>query len=99
MISLVCALSSPTPAEGCPSLFGWFTGTAAQSDFSGQWLRNRQHCLTAYALRCLHLAAPCGSTNGQDLALEIEVANLKRNNFSATQPCHRRQRKHHAKWP
>src|SRR6202022_1347796 len=28
-------LSSPTSAEGCPSLFGWFTGTAAQSDFSG----------------------------------------------------------------
>src|SRR5713226_2436847 len=35
MFSLVCALSSPTSAEGCPSLFGWFTGTAAQSDFSG----------------------------------------------------------------
>src|SRR5258708_34788799 len=35
MFSLVRALSSPTSAEGCPSLFGWFTGTAAQSDFSG----------------------------------------------------------------
>src|SRR3984893_18366430 len=34
MFSLVCALSSPTSAEGCPSLFGWFTGTTAQSDFS-----------------------------------------------------------------
>src|SRR5580704_3696067 len=24
MFSLVCALPSPTSAEGCPSLFGWF---------------------------------------------------------------------------
>src|SRR5437667_10004104 len=35
MFSLVCALPSPASAEGCPSLFGWFTGTTAQSDFSG----------------------------------------------------------------
>ena len=34
MFSLVCALPSPTSAEGCPSLFGWFIGTTAQSDFS-----------------------------------------------------------------
>jgi hypothetical protein len=35
MFSTVCALPSPTSAEGCcPSLFGWFTGTTAQSDFS-----------------------------------------------------------------
>src|ERR1019366_8923945 len=34
MFSLVCALPSPASAEGCPSLFGWFTGTTAQSDFS-----------------------------------------------------------------
>ena len=34
MFSSVCALPSPTSAEGCPSLFGWFTGTTAQSDFS-----------------------------------------------------------------
>src|SRR5438445_10209934 len=25
MFSLVCALSSPAAAEGCPPLFGWFT--------------------------------------------------------------------------
>src|SRR5690242_7141561 len=34
MFSLVCALPSPASAEGCPSLFGGFTGTTAQSDFS-----------------------------------------------------------------
>src|SRR6202011_2158823 len=34
MFSFVCALPSPTSAESCPSWFGWFTGTAAQSDFS-----------------------------------------------------------------
>src|SRR5215470_18333020 len=34
MFSSVCALPSPASAEGCPSLFGWFTGTPAQSDFS-----------------------------------------------------------------
>ena len=34
MFSLVCALPSSASAEGCPSLFGWFMGTTAQSDFS-----------------------------------------------------------------
>ena len=35
MFSSVWALPSPASAEGCcPSLFGWFTGTTAQSDFS-----------------------------------------------------------------
>ncbi len=34
MFSLLCALPSPTSVEGCPPLFGWFTGTTAQSDFS-----------------------------------------------------------------
>jgi hypothetical protein len=34
MFSFGCALPSPTSAEGCPSLFGWFTGSTAQSDFS-----------------------------------------------------------------
>ena len=34
MFSLVRALPSPTSAEGCPSLFGWFIGTTAQSDSS-----------------------------------------------------------------
>ncbi len=34
MFSSVCALPSPASAKGCPSLFGWFTGTTAQSDFS-----------------------------------------------------------------
>src|ERR1035437_975695 len=38
MFSLVCALPSPVSAEGCPSLFGWFTGTTAQSDFSGTYM-------------------------------------------------------------
>src|ERR1019366_6524621 len=34
MFSFGCALPSPTSAEGFPSLFGWFTGITAQSDFS-----------------------------------------------------------------
>src|SRR6059058_1319675 len=35
MFSLVCALPSPASAEACASLFDWFTGTTAQSHFSG----------------------------------------------------------------
>src|ERR1035441_4572590 len=34
MFSFGCALPSPTSAEASASLFGWFTGTTAQSDFS-----------------------------------------------------------------
>src|ERR1035437_5019542 len=34
MFSLICALPFPASAEGCPSIFDWFTGTTAQSDFS-----------------------------------------------------------------
>ena len=34
MFSFICALPSPTAAEALAPLFGWFTGTAAQSDFS-----------------------------------------------------------------
>src|SRR5450432_2789606 len=35
MFSLARALPSPTAAEDCSSLFGWFIGTTAQSDSSG----------------------------------------------------------------
>ena len=35
MFSLVRTLSSPTSAEDCSPLFGWFIGTVARSDFSG----------------------------------------------------------------
>src|SRR5215469_7605909 len=34
MFSLVCALPSPASAEASAPLFGWFTGTTPQSDFS-----------------------------------------------------------------
>ena len=34
MFSTARALPSSASAEGYPSLFGWFTGTTAQSDFS-----------------------------------------------------------------
>ena len=34
MFSLARALPSPTSAEGCPSLFGWFIGTMTRSDSS-----------------------------------------------------------------
>ena len=30
MFSSICALPSPTSAEGCPSLFGWFTGVGSE---------------------------------------------------------------------
>src|SRR5215831_14278893 len=35
MFSLVRALPSPTSAEDCSPLFGWFIGSTARSDFSG----------------------------------------------------------------
>src|SRR5664279_2904037 len=35
MFSLARALPSPSSAEDCSSLFGWFIGTTAQSDSSG----------------------------------------------------------------
>src|ERR1017187_6306325 len=34
MFSFGCALPSPASAEASAPLFGWFTGTTAQSDFS-----------------------------------------------------------------
>ena len=34
MFSFICALPSPTSARAFAPLFGWFTGTTAQSDFS-----------------------------------------------------------------
>src|SRR5260370_20783235 len=38
MFSTASALPSSASAEGCPSLFGWFTGTTAQSDFSSTYM-------------------------------------------------------------
>src|SRR6266853_5874176 len=56
MFSFVCALPSPTSAEGLPSLFGWFTGTTAQSDFSNT-------CMSA--VRFMAFAdRPCSSDQG-----------------------------------
>ena len=37
VFSFICALPSPTSAEASASLFGWFTGTTAQCDFSGTY--------------------------------------------------------------
>ena len=34
MFSSSCTLPSPTSAAACATLFGWFTGTTMQSDFS-----------------------------------------------------------------
>src|SRR5215469_12553164 len=60
MFSLVCALPSPASVVDLPPLFGWFTGTAAQSDFSST-------CMSA--VRLLAFAdRPCSSDQG---ALEI----------------------------
>src|SRR6202163_2144353 len=57
MFSSVCALPSPASAEGCcPSLFGWFTGTTAQSDFSRTFVS---------AVRFMAFAdRPCSSDQG-----------------------------------
>src|ERR1039458_10547503 len=60
MFSLVCTLPSPASAEGFPPLFGWFTGTTAQSDFSSTCVSAVR--LVAFADR------PCSSDQG---ALEI----------------------------
>src|SRR5205823_14114064 len=47
MFSLVCALPSPASAEGCPPLFGWFTGTTTQSEL----LRHVRVRIAACSLR------------------------------------------------
>jgi hypothetical protein len=47
MFSFVCALPSPTSAKGCPFLFGWLTGSTAQSDFSSTCVSRR----SVYGLR------------------------------------------------
>src|SRR5260370_25979303 len=60
MFSLVCALPSPASAEGCPPLFGWFTGATAQSEFSSAFVSTVR--LVAFADR------PLSSDQG---ALEI----------------------------
>src|SRR6266536_5452007 len=56
MFSLVCALPSPASVESCPPLFGWFTGSTAQSDFSGTYMSAVR--LVAFADR------PCSSDQG-----------------------------------
>jgi hypothetical protein len=38
MFSFICALPSPASAGSCPPLFGRFTGTTAQSDFSSTYM-------------------------------------------------------------
>src|SRR5271170_7248543 len=56
MFSFVCALPSPSSAKGCPSLFGWLTGSTAQSDFSTT-------CVSA--VRFMAFAdRPCSSEQG-----------------------------------
>jgi len=50
MFSWVCALPSPTSAEGCPSLFGWFTGITAQSDFSCTFASAVRFMATRYSI-------------------------------------------------
>src|ERR1700756_5119725 len=56
MFSFVCALPSPASAKGCPSLFGWLTGSTAQSDFSTT-------CVSA--VRFMAFAdRPCSSDQG-----------------------------------
>src|SRR5882724_4019183 len=47
---------SPASAESCPPLFGWFTGSTAQSDFSGTYMSAVR--LVAFADR------PCSSDQG-----------------------------------
>jgi hypothetical protein len=45
MFSLAHALPSPISAEGCPSLFGWFIGTMAQSDSSRAYTSDVRFCI------------------------------------------------------
>ena len=44
MFSLVRALPSPTSAEDCSSLFGWFIGTTARSDSSRACMSDVRLC-------------------------------------------------------
>ena len=60
MFSPVCALPSPASAGSCPPLFGRFTGTTAQSDFSSA-------CVSVVRL-CAFTDRPSSITEG---ALEI----------------------------
>jgi len=38
MFSSSCTLPSPTSAAACATLFGWFTGTTMQFDFSNTYM-------------------------------------------------------------
>ena len=71
MFSLVCALPSPASAEGCPSLFGWFTGTTAQSDFSST-------CMSALWLMAF-ADRPCSTDQGAagDLPVLVHVVSQR----------------------
>src|SRR5215472_6577645 len=60
MFSFICALPSPASAGSCPPLFGRFTGSTAQSDFSSA-------CVSVVRL-CAFTDRPSSITEG---ALEI----------------------------
>src|SRR5271157_840974 len=60
MFSFICALPSPASAGSCLPLFGRFTGSTAQSDFSGA-------CVSVVRL-CAFTDRPSSITQG---ALEI----------------------------
>src|SRR5215467_16017998 len=71
MFSPVCALPSPASAESCPSLFGWFTGSTAQSDFSST-------CVSA--LRACGLRGPAlttGPRRAGDLPVLVHVVSQR----------------------
>ena len=55
MFSLARALPSPTSAEDCSSLFGWFIGTMARSDSS-------RACMSDVA--ALRLLGPASISDG-----------------------------------
>src|SRR6267143_6383287 len=82
MFSSICALPSPASAEGCPSLFGWFTGTTAQSDFSRTFVSAvwfmafaDRPCSADQGVReisrfsCMLFSACAGSKTTQDLTI------------------------------
>jgi hypothetical protein len=54
MFSTVCALPSPTSAEGCPSLFGWFTGVGSEEAGSRAASVRRSICTYGFPVCSFH---------------------------------------------
>jgi hypothetical protein len=71
MFSFVCALPSSASAEGRPSLFGCFTSTTAQSDFSSACMSAVR--LVAFVHRYQIIANHVVQPTGHSITLRFSV--------------------------